>query len=203
MTKSKHKSEKEVENQSPLETNVPVEENLAANEVGEEVPVEGAIAEESAESADTVAAGADVLNEKVAEWKDRYLRLSAEYDNYRKRTLKEREELVRTAGEGMIKEILAVVDDFERAMLALEKLSDTAGFDGVTLIYDKFMAMLKSKGVTVINRVGEPFDTDFEEAITKFPAPTPEQKGTVIDVVQKGYLLNGKVIRYAKVVVGE
>lgn len=200
MTKSKHKSEKEVENQSPLETNVPVEENLAANEAGE---AEATEAPEGAEAADAISAGADEMNGKIAEWKDRYLRLTAEYDNYRKRTLKEREELVRTAGEGMIKDILTVVDDFERALLALEKLSDTAGFDGVTLIYDKFMAMLKSKGVAVINRVGEPFDTDFEEAITKFPAPTPEQKGTVIDVVQKGYLLNGKVIRYAKVVVGE
>lgn len=193
MTKSKHKSEKEVENQSPIDENLLVEENLIENEAGE------ADAKEAVESVEAT----DELNEKIAEWKDRYLRLTAEYDNYRKRTLKEREELVRTAGEGMIKDVLTVVDDFERAMLALEKLSDTAGFDGVTLIYDKFMAMLKSKGVTVINRVGEPFDTDFEEAITKFPAPTPEQKGTVIDVVQKGYLLNGKVIRYAKVVVGE
>lgn len=193
MTKSKHKSEKEVENQSPIDENLPVEENLIENEAGE------TDAKEAVESVEAT----DELNEKIAEWKDRYLRLTAEYDNYRKRTLKEREELVRTAGEGMIKDVLTVVDDFERAMLALEKLSDTAGFDGVTLIYDKFMAMLKSKGVTVINRVGEPFDTDFEEAITKFPAPTPEQKGTVIDVVQKGYLLNGKVIRYAKVVVGE
>lgn len=200
MTKSKHKSEKEAENQSPLETNVPVEENLAANEAGEAEVTE---APEGTEAADAISAGADEVNEKIAEWKDRYLRLTAEYDNYRKRTLKEREELVRTAGEGMIKDILTVVDDFERALLALEKLSDTAGFDGVTLIYDKFMAMLKSKGVAEINRVGEPFDTDFEEAITKFPAPTPEQKGAVIDVVQKGYLLNGKVIRYAKVVVGE
>ncbi|WP_320054120.1 nucleotide exchange factor GrpE [uncultured Acetobacteroides sp.] len=198
MTKSKHKSDKEVENQSPLEPNVPVEENLAANEAGEATE-----APEGTEAADAISAGADEVNEKIAEWKERYLRLTAEYDNYRKRTLKEREELVRTAGEGMIKDILTVVDDFERALLALEKLSDTAGFDGVTLIYDKFMAMLKSKGVAVINRVGEPFDTDFEEAITKFPAPTPEQKGAVIDVVQKGYLLNGKVIRYAKVVVGE
>jgi molecular chaperone GrpE len=200
MTKSKHKSEKEVEEQSPLEPNVPVEENLAVNEMGD---AEAAEAPEGADATDATSAGADELNEKIAEWKDRYLRLNAEYDNYRKRTLKEREDLVRTAGEGMIKDVLTVVDDFERALLALEKLTDTAGFDGVTLIYDKFMAMLKSKGVAVINRVGEPFDTDFEEAITKFPAPTPEQKGTVIDVVQKGYLLNGKVIRYAKVVVGE
>ncbi len=200
MTKSKHKTDKEVENQSPIETNMPVEENLAANEESENAAAE---ASEAAEGADAISAESEVLSEKIAEWKDRYLRLTAEYDNYRKRTLKEREELVRTAGEGLIKDVLVVVDDFERALLALEKLSDTAGFDGINLIYDKLMSMLKSKGVTVINRVGEPFDTDFEEAITKFPAPTPEQKGTVIDVVQKGYLLNGKVIRYAKVVVGE
>ncbi|TCN73121.1 nucleotide exchange factor GrpE [Acetobacteroides hydrogenigenes] len=200
MTKSKHKTDKEVENQSPIETNMPVEENLTANEESENAAAE---ASEAAEGADAISAESEVLSEKIAEWKDRYLRLTAEYDNYRKRTLKEREELVRTAGEGLIKDVLVVVDDFERALLALEKLSDTAGFDGINLIYDKLMSMLKSKGVTVINRVGEPFDTDFEEAITKFPAPTPEQKGTVIDVVQKGYLLNGKVIRYAKVVVGE
>jgi len=200
MTKSKHKTDKEVENQSPIETNMPGEENLAANEESENAAAE---ASEAAEGADAISAESEVLSEKIAEWKDRYLRLTAEYDNYRKRTMKEREELVRTAGEGLIKDVLVVVDDFERALLALEKLSDTAGFDGINLIYDKLMSMLKSKGVTVINRVGEPFDTDFEEAITKFPAPTPEQKGTVIDVVQKGYLLNGKVIRYAKVVVGE
>lgn len=203
MTKSKHKSENTTENQSPIEENVPVEENQAATECSAETPVEESCEQKSEENADTISVNVDNLNEKIAEWKDKYIRLTAEYDNYRKRTMKEREDLVRTAGESLIKDILVVVDDFERALDALEKLSESAGFDGVTLIYEKFMGMLKSKGVAVINRVGEPFDTDFEEAITRFPAPTPEQKGTVIDVVQKGYLLNGKVIRYAKVVVGE
>lgn len=203
MTKSKHKSENTTENQSPIEENVPVEETQTATECSAETPVEESCEQKSEENADTTSVNVDNLNEKVAEWKDKYIRLTAEYDNYRKRTMKEREDLVRTAGESLIKDILVVVDDFERALDALEKLSESAGFDGVTLIYDKFMGMLKSKGVAVINRVGEPFDTDFEEAITRFPAPTPEQKGTVIDVVQKGYLLNGKVIRYAKVVVGE
>ncbi len=203
MTKSKHKTVENTENQIHEEVNVNVEENLAASQEGENANAEDQPFQQDVDATGTITGGVDELNEKIAEWKDKYIRLTAEYDNYRRRTLKEREDLVRTAGEGMIKDILTVVDDFERAMLALEKLSDTAGFDGVTLIYDKFMVMLKSKGVTVVNRIGEPFDTDFEEAITKFPAPTPEQKGAVIDVIQKGYLLNGKVIRYAKVVVGE
>lgn len=197
MTKSKHKTDESKETQVHSEVEAGTEQvsNGSANEV-----VEPAIEQEVVES---TTSETEELSRQVAEWKDKYLRLTAEYDNYRRRTLKEREELVRTAGESLVKDILTVVDDFERALQALQQLSDTAGFDGVTLIYEKFMAMLKSKGVAVINRAGEPFDTDYEEAITKFPAPTPEQKGTVIDVVQKGYLMNGKVIRYAKVVVGE
>jgi molecular chaperone GrpE len=196
MSKSKHTAEKDIEKQQSEEVKENQEQQVAA---------EDAVAADEKEnvSADSTSEEIDRMNATIAEWKDKYLRLTAEYDNYRKRTRNEMDELRKTAGESTIKDILGVVDDFERALQALEKLEDTAGFDGVKLIYDKFMSTLKGKGVEAIDRVNEDFDTDFEEAITKFPAPTPELKGKVIEVIQKGYTLNGKVIRFAKVVVGE
>lgn len=196
MSKSKHTAEKDIEKQQSEEVRESQEQQVAA---------EDAVAADEKEnvSADSTSEEINRMNATIAEWKDKYLRLTAEYDNYRKRTRNEMDELRKTAGESTIKDILGVVDDFERALQALEKLEDTAGFDGVKLIYDKFMSTLKGKGVEAIDRVNEDFDTDFEEAITKFPAPTPELKGKVIEVIQKGYTLNGKVIRFAKVVVGE
>lgn len=199
MNKSKHKAEKNMENPASEEVKVGQEEQVVADaeKSAEEV------ADEQPSSKDSSADEILKLNDIVAEWKDKYLRLTAEYDNYRKRTRNEMDELRKTAGEKVLKDVLGTVDDFERAMQALESLEDKSGFDGVKLIYDKFISMLKAQGIEVINRVGEDFDTDFEEAITKFPAPSPEQKGKVIEVIQRGYLLNGKVIRFAKVVVGE
>lgn len=196
MSKSKHTAEKDIEKQQSEEVKESQEQQVAAGD---------AVAADEKEnvSADSTSEEIDRMNATIAEWKDKYLRLTAEYDNYRKRTRNEMDELRKTAGESTIKDILGVVDDFERALQALEKLEDTTGFDGVKLIYDKFMSTLKGKGVEAVDRVNEDFDTDFEEAITKFPAPTPELKGKVIEVIQKGYTLNGKVIRFAKVVVGE
>ncbi|WP_047448045.1 nucleotide exchange factor GrpE [Alistipes sp. ZOR0009] len=196
MSKSKHTAEKDIEKQQSEEVKENQEQQVAAEDTV-------AADEKENVSADSTSEEIDRMNATIAEWKDKYLRLTAEYDNYRKRTRNEMDELRKTAGESTIKDILGVVDDFERALQALEKLEDTAGFDGVKLIYDKFMSTLKGKGVEAIDRVNEDFDTDFEEAITKFPAPTPELKGKVIEVIQKGYTLNGKVIRFAKVVVGE
>lgn len=203
MTKGKHKTEKAAEKSVPEDVKVDAgdtqsvekNENDPDDVESTEVPVEG--------NSDTISDETKHLNEEIAAWKDKYIRLTAEYDNYRKRTQRERDELLKTASEGTIKDILGVVDDFERALKALKDMEDAGGYEGVKLIYDKFCNFLKSKGVEVVNRVGEPFDTDYEEAVTKFPAPDPEMKGKVIDVIQKGYLLNGKVIRYAKVVVGE
>jgi molecular chaperone GrpE len=196
MSKSKHTAEKDIEKQQSEEVKENQEQQVAAEDTV-------AADEKENVSADSTSEEIDRMNATIAEWKDKYLRLTAEYDNYRKRTRNEMDELRKTAGESTIKDILGVVDDFERALQALDKLEDTAGFDGVKLIYDKFMSTLKGKGVEAIDRVNEDFDTDFEEAITKFPAPTPELKGKVIEVIQKGYTLNGKVIRFAKVVVGE
>jgi Molecular chaperone GrpE (heat shock protein) len=133
-----------------------------------------------------------------------YLRLMAEFDNYRKRTLKEKAELIKIGGEDALKKILPVIDDFERALSALETSDDiNAVKEGINLIYSKFLNYLEANGVKEIPATGETFDTELHEAITTFPAPTPEQKGKVIDCMTKGYKLNDKVIRFSKVVVGE
>ena len=144
------------------------------------------------------------VEEKCAELNDRYLRLYSEFDNYRKRTLKEKIDLTKTASSEVITDLLPVLDDFERAIQAFSDTPDTdqALKDGVILIYNKFLNALTQKGLGHMKTIGEPFDTDFHEAITNIPAPTPDMKGKVVDEVEKGYLLNGKVIRYAKVVVG-
>ncbi len=144
------------------------------------------------------------LSAKVNELNDRYLRLTAEYDNYRKRTLKERMELTKSAGESLLKGILPVVDDFDRAISHLNDASDLdAVKEGIDLIYNKFQEFLKQNGVTEIEAKEKDFDTDLHEAITKIPAPNDELKGKVIDCIEKGYMLNDKVMRFSKVVVGE
>lgn len=138
------------------------------------------------------------------ELNDKYLRLSAEFDNYRKRTLRERMELTKTASESVMLSILPVVDDFERAIKAIEQgLDFEATKEGISLIYNKFKEFNKQNGISEIKSEGEDFNTDLHEALTKIPAPDEKLKGKVIDVVQKGYYLNDKVIRFAKVVVGE
>ncbi len=134
---------------------------------------------------------------------DKYLRLMAEFDNYRRRTARERLELIETAGEDVLKGFLPVMDDCERALETLRQSeASEAAIEGTEIILNKLTNYLKSKGVEQIEAKGKPFNTDEHEAIAQFPAPTPEQKNTVIDVTQNGYLLHGKVIRYAKVVVG-
>ena len=126
------------------------------------------------------------------------------FDNYRKRTLREKSELIKNGGEGALTHLLPVVDDFERALQNIEKAEDIAAMaEGVGLIYNKFVSYLNSQGVKAIEVVGKPFDIEQCEAIATIPAPEPEQKGKVIDCVQTGYTLNDKVIRHAKVVVGE
>jgi molecular chaperone GrpE len=138
------------------------------------------------------------------EMNDKYLRLSAEFDNYRKRTLRERMELIKTAGESVMMSILPVVDDFERAMQSIEQGMDfEATKEGILLIYNKFKEFNKQNGIAEIISTGEVFDTDLHEALTKIPAPSEDMKGKIVDVIQKGYYLNDKVIRFAKVVVGE
>ncbi|MBL3923588.1 nucleotide exchange factor GrpE [Bacteroides thetaiotaomicron] len=140
----------------------------------------------------------------IEEQKDKYLRLSAEFDNYRKRTMKEKAELILNGGEKSISSILPVIDDFERAIKTMETAKDVKAVkEGIELIYNKFMATLAQNGVKVIETKDQPLDTDYHEAIAVIPAPSEEQKGKILDCVQTGYTLNDKVIRHAKVVVGE
>ena len=142
--------------------------------------------------------------EEIEEQKDKYLRLSAEFDNYRKRTMKEKAELILNGGEKSLSSILPVVDDFERAIKTMETETDVnAVKEGVELIYNKFMAVLAQNGVKVIETKDQPLDTDYHEAIAVIPAPSEAQKGKILDCVQTGYTLNDKVLRHAKVVVGE
>lgn len=143
-------------------------------------------------------------NEQIEEQKDKYLRLSAEFDNYRKRTMKEKAELILNGGEKSISSILPIVDDFERALKNMEIATDVAAVkEGVELIYNKFMSVLGQNGVKVIETKEQPLDTDYHEAIAVIPAPNEALKGKILDCVQTGYILNDKVIRHAKVVVGE
>ena len=143
-------------------------------------------------------------NKVIEEQKDKYLRLSAEFDNYRKRTMKEKAELILNGAEKTISSILPIVDDFERALKNMETATDVAAVkEGVELIYNKFMSVLGQDGVKVIETKEKPLDTDFHEAIAVIPAPDKSLKGKILDCVQTGYTLNDKVTRHAKVVVGE
>jgi len=141
---------------------------------------------------------------KLEEINDKYLRLSAEFDNYRKRTLKEKMDLIKNAGEDTIIGILPIIDNFERAIQANEKTDDIKAVnEGVSLIYNNLKGFLTQQGVKEIDAIGKELDVDEHEAITKIPAPSDDLKGKVVDVVEKGYKLNEKVIRFSKVVVGE
>ena len=139
---------------------------------------------------------------KYAELNDKYLRLFSEFDNFRKRTAKEKLDLTVTASENVIKDILPVLDYFERALQNMEKNGNEADLQGVTLIFNKLKDTLKKKGLEEIEAMGAEFNTDEHEALTMIPAPEEDKKGKVLDVIQKGYKLNGKVIRFARVVVG-
>ena len=143
------------------------------------------------------------LENKVAKDKDDYIRLMAEFDNFRRRTSQEKLELVSMASTDTIKGLLPVLDDCERALAVLKDSDDSdAAKEGTELIYNKLMSYLNTKGLAVIEAKDQPFDTDLHEAVAQFPVQEEEQKGKVFDVVQTGYTLNGKVIRFAKVVVG-
>lgn len=144
------------------------------------------------------------LKAQVAELKDKYLRQVAEFDNYRKRTLKEKTELILNGGEKVLTALLPVLDDFERAQESFKKSSDVEALrEGVTLIFEKLVKTLESQGLKPIDAVGQDFNTDFHEAIAMIPAPNDDDKGKVIDCIQTGYMLNEKVIRHAKVAIGQ
>lgn len=144
------------------------------------------------------------LEEKLRETENKYLRLAAEFDNYRKRTLKEKSDLVRFAGEDILTGLLPVMDDFDRALQNLEGTNEIGAIrKGVELIHTKLKDYLRRKGVKEIEAMGDEFSTDMHEAVTKFPVDDKNKKGRIVDVIEKGYMLHDKVIRYAKVVVGE
>ena len=167
-------------------------------------PDEGDKAEEQPAKEMSVEDKLAAAETKVAELQDKYLRQVAEFDNYRKRTMKEKAELILNGGEKSISSILPIVDDFERALKNMETATDVAAVkEGVELIYNKFMSVLGQNGVKVIETKEQPLDTDYHEAIAVIPAPNEALKGKILDCVQTGYILNDKVIRHAKVVVGE
>ena len=142
--------------------------------------------------------------EKYLALNDSHLRLIAEFDNFRKRTIREKADLIKSGGATVLTNILPVVDDFERALSTLQTTEDlSSAVEGVKLIYEKFISYLSQQGVKVIESVGQPFDTEFFEAIAAIPTPEEDMKGKVIDCVQTGYMLYDKVLRHAKVVVGE
>ncbi|CDS92014.1 MULTISPECIES: nucleotide exchange factor GrpE [Sphingobacterium] len=144
------------------------------------------------------------LNAELAESKDKYIRLSAEFDNYRKRTSKERVELIQSAGKDVITKLLSTVDDFDRALKAMETATDVESIKtGIDIVNNKFRQTLEQQGLKEMDVLGKEFDADLQEAITAIPAPTPDLKNKVIDVIEKGYYLNDKVIRHAKVIIGQ
>lgn len=146
----------------------------------------------------------EVLKAENQELNDKYIRKVAEFENYRKNMLKQQSELIKNGGERVFIDMLPLIDDFERALKAIEKTEETASlYEGVELIYNKFIAFLNKNGVKEIITENAEFNTDFHEAVTTFPAPSEEMKNKIIDCVSKGYTMNEKVIRYAKVVVGQ
>lgn len=172
------------------------EENVVSNN---EKPIEETSAETVVENTN------EPINfeAKIAELNDKYLRLYSEFDNYRKRTIKEKSDIIRSAGEDVFKAIMPTIDDFERAIKANETVTEVEPIkEGISLIYHKLKMACTAKGLEAMDSIGKPFDADFMESITSIPAPSEDMKGKVIDEVEKGYKLGDKVIRFAKVVVG-
>lgn len=156
------------------------------------------------ENKDTEKSELEILKEELQKEKDQYLRLFAEFDNFKKRTSKERFDIFKTANAEVISALIPVLDDFERGMKEIEKSEDNELFKGIQLIQNKLNETLRAKGLKPIEvSAGDEFDTDKHEAITQIPAPTEDLKGKIVDVVETGYALNDKIIRYAKVVIGQ
>ena len=200
MTKEKNQplEEEVLKNEEVMEETVQEEENQQEETAQEEAPA----AEQTVE--EQLAGMLEEAQQMVREEKDKYLRLSAEFDNYRKRTLKEKAELIKNGGEKTLTAILPVLDDFDRALKNLESSEETKAMkEGVELIFSKFQKILGQEGLQKIETEGQAFDTDFHEAIALIPAPSEDLKGKILDCVQTGYMLNEKVIRHAKVAVAQ
>lgn len=194
MSKKKNKQEKDIEKEATAKTANPVEEQETTPQ--EEKQENAATKEETSPTAE--------LENQIAELKDKYLRQVAEFDNYRKRTLKEKTELILNGGENIIKSLLPVIDDIERAKKNMETADNVEALrEGVDLVFKKLITTLENAGLKKIDTEGKDFNTDEHEAIAMIPAPSDEAKGKVIDCVQPGYKLNDKVIRHAKVAIGQ
>ena len=202
MSKEMNQSQEEeiLKNEEPVAENTAQTEETPAEETAqaEETPAQELTVEE--QLANMLAEAQQMVNEE----KDRYLRLAAEFDNYRKRTLKEKAELIKNGGEKTLTAILPVLDDFERALKNMEATEETRAMkEGVELIFNKFNKVLEQEGLQKIETEGQAFDVDFHEAIALIPAPSEDMKGKILDCVQTGYKLNDKVIRHAKVAVAQ
>jgi len=181
----------------------PVVENNTAEEAAENIENTAEQTENEVSEPVVELSVEEKLSQQVAELNDKYLRLFAEFDNFKRRTQKERVELLQTAGKDIVVSLLPVLDDFERAIKATEKSTEVAPVrEGIELIQTKLKSILSQKGLKEIESLNTPFDTDLHEAITQIPSPSEDLKGKVIDQLEKGYTLNDKVVRFAKVVVG-
>ncbi|RNC66198.1 nucleotide exchange factor GrpE [Proteiniphilum sp. X52] len=179
-------------------------EETIHGEVGDKMADDAAEVDATEDTVDRPEPAEEDFQQKYDELNDSYLRLHAEFDNFRKRTLKEKADLIKSGGERVLLDIITLVDDFDRALESLHKTEDReAMLEGMDLIYAKFIAFLKQHGVSEIEAIGQPFDADHFEAVTTIPAPEASRKGMIVDCVQKGYRLNDKIIRFPKVIVGE
>ncbi|TDE16420.1 nucleotide exchange factor GrpE [Dyadobacter psychrotolerans] len=196
--------DQDITNEMNGENTIPEEENFTSEESANAVPMDNA-GQEISDDAQAVHEKdpLESAKQEIAELKDKYLRLYADFENFRRRTSKEKLELLSTAGADMVKQILPVVDDFERAKVSFDSSTDIVALkEGVDLIYTKLFKTLEAKGLKPMQSKGETFDVEIHESIAQFPAPSEDLKGKVIDEIEKGYYLNDKVIRYAKVIVG-
>lgn len=185
---------------------LPKEDNLTQEQEmqGRDDNVSDNLSEEEELLTDQESDQEETLEEKYDELNNSYLRLHAEYDNYRKRTLKEKMEIIKAGGERVLTEMIPLIDDFERALETVQNADDKeAILEGLELIYSKFLNFINQNGVKEIEAIGQPFDADKFEAITTIPVQDESQKDTVVDCIQKGYILNDKVIRFPKVIVGK
>jgi molecular chaperone GrpE len=213
MKKKTHESEdnkqKNRNNQFDNKENTKTPEANEINNSGDQDTLESAepatdTMEANAGTADKVIPEVRALEEKLAEMQDKYIRLSAEFDNYRKRTLREKMEISRYAGEDLLLKIIPIMDDFDRALMHMENSSDESAMKaGIDLIYSKFSEFLKQNGIKEIPSLNSEFNVDLHEAVAKVPVDDDSLKGKVVDVVLKGYYLQDKVLRFSKVVVGE
>ncbi len=195
-----------IKQEEPQATAPQKEEEVAAEQTKSENNENEAAAEktEAGDEATELGKKVELLEKELENSKKEYLFLMAEFDNFRKRTLKEKSEIIKNGAENAMRDLLPVIDDFERALKAIDENGELDSLkQGVDLIYNKFMKYLEKNGVKPIDSTGKDFDTELHEAVTTFPAPDESQKGKIMDTVQTGYMLNDKVLRHAKVVVGQ